>query len=95
MGAAGAKAGEALGSASGAECQYRLRFWRENFDADSGATGRTIGIDGEPHTIVGVLTSDSRVHLDADVLVSFGWLVRQPRKTHGEKGSAKTTDDTR
>ena len=33
-------------------------FWRERYGGDPGAVGRTIRLDGRPHTVVGVLARD-------------------------------------
>jgi len=54
------------------------RFSREHFANDSSAVGRTIDIDGEPCTIVGVPSPNSRIFMDADLVVSFGWQTRLP-----------------
>lgn len=39
------------------------RFWRDAFGGDPGITGRTVRVDGCPHTVVGILTADARVPL--------------------------------
>jgi putative ABC transport system permease protein len=36
------------------------RFWRVHFDRDARAVGRSIRLDGEPYTIVGVMPGDLR-----------------------------------
>jgi len=54
------------------------RFSREHFANDASAVGRIVEVDGEPCTIVGVLDSGSQLFLDADIVVSFGWLARLP-----------------
>jgi predicted permease len=54
------------------------KFSRQNFASDAGAVGRMIDVDGEPCLIVGVLSADSRLFMDAEIVVSFGWLARLP-----------------
>jgi putative ABC transport system permease protein len=36
------------------------RFWRSHLNADASAVGRTVMLDGEPHTIVGVVPAGMR-----------------------------------
>jgi len=76
-------AGRALGSLSdtpGAPLEAVLsqRFSRAHFADDASAVGRMIDLDGEPCLIVGVLGQHSRLFIDADIVVSFGWLARLP-----------------
>jgi putative ABC transport system permease protein len=42
-------------------------FWRNALGADPNAVGRTIGIDGQPHTIIGVLPRGFRYFRNDDV----------------------------
>lgn len=48
-------------------------FWQDRFDADSGVLGRTLGLDGTEHTIVGVLDPDFEFasFREAEVIVPF------------------------
>jgi hypothetical protein len=39
------------------------RFWRDAFGGDPGIVGRTVKVDGRPHTVIGILTADVRVPL--------------------------------
>jgi len=55
-----------------------LRLARAHFTDIASAVGRTVEVDGEPCTIVGVLDAGSTLFLDADIVVSFGWLARLP-----------------
>ena len=54
------------------------KFAREHFTDRAGAVGKLVEVDGEPCTIVGVLEAGSRLFLDGDIVVSFGWLGRLP-----------------
>lgn len=38
------------------------RFWRDHFAADSNVVGRTVRLDGEPYTVVGVLPRSFRLN---------------------------------
>jgi putative ABC transport system permease protein len=40
--------------------------WHEHFRADPSVVGRHIGLDGVPHTIVGVLPPDFRAHMNRE-----------------------------
>ncbi len=52
-------------------------FWQRRFGGDPGAIGQTVTINGEPHTIVGVLPASFQFALrNADV-----WLPYQPSQT--------------
>ena len=53
-------------------------FSQEHFANDTSAVGRMIDVDGESCLIVGVLSRNSRLFMDADIVVSFGWLARLP-----------------
>jgi predicted permease len=53
-------------------------FSREHFADDASAVGQVIDVDGEPCLIVGVLSRNSRLFVDADIVVSFGWPARLP-----------------
>ncbi|MGD8866588.1 MAG: ABC transporter permease [Gemmatimonadales bacterium] len=50
-------------------------FWRRRFGADPGIVGTTLTLDGETHTVVGVLPPGDPWLSSADVFVPF---VRQP-----------------
>jgi len=60
------------------EAVLSQRFSREHFADDTSAVGRLIDLDGESCLIVGVLSRNSRLFMDADIVVSFGWLARLP-----------------
>ena len=77
-------AGRGLTSSSDApgaplEAVLSQKFSREHFANDASAVGRMIDLDGEPCLIVGVLSGNSRLFMDADIVVSFGWLARLPQ----------------
>ncbi|HET7585192.1 MAG TPA: ABC transporter permease [Gemmatimonadaceae bacterium] len=66
------------------------RFWRERYDADPAIVGRTITLDEQPATIVGVLPADAdlgirQIHDRADYAPTFSgehvavWLAMRPR----------------
>ncbi|MGH7504022.1 MAG: ABC transporter permease, partial [Longimicrobiales bacterium] len=73
-------------------------FWRDRYDADAGILGRTLTLDGEPRTVIGVLPRAAdlgiaQVHAQADYASPFGghaqlWLPlnagaeQLPRQTH-------------
>lgn len=48
-------------------------FWRSRFSADPSIVGRTVGIDGEPTTIVGVTLPDFHVPHGSNVLRADLW----------------------
>ncbi|MEM1178048.1 MAG: ABC transporter permease [Acidobacteriota bacterium] len=47
------------------------RFWRQSFGADPGVVGREIELDGEGHTVIGVLPADFRFEAGGDVYVPY------------------------
>jgi putative ABC transport system permease protein len=49
------------------------RFWRDRLDAAPSIAGRTIQVDGEPHTIVGVLPPDFHVRIGGRVIQGEVW----------------------
>jgi predicted permease len=49
-------------------------FWRRQFGADSGIVGRTLTIDGQPTTIVGITPVDFRVPLGTNLFRSDLWM---------------------
>src|SRR5439155_11843992 len=53
------------GTAKVAVLSYRL--WRQNFGADPGAVGRSIFLDDEKYTVVGILPRDFFFDPNADV----------------------------
>jgi putative ABC transport system permease protein len=69
-----------LSDAPGAPLEAVLsqKFSREHFANDASAVGRMIDVDGESCLIVGVLSRNSRLFMDADIVVSIGWLARLP-----------------
>ena len=58
---ASALIGRLYGSGSAGEVVLSERLWRRLFGADPRAVGRTLTVNGEPRTIVGVLPSGSSV----------------------------------
>ncbi len=76
-------AGRALTSLSDSpgaplEAVLSQKFSREHFANDASAVGRIIDVDGESCQIVGVLSPNSRLFMDADIVVSFAGLARVP-----------------
>ena len=57
------------------------RLWRRRFGADPRVVGRTITLDGAPHTVVGVLPASFRL-LDADVWTPLAPGASQDRTDH-------------
>ncbi|HVR97623.1 MAG TPA: ABC transporter permease [Thermoanaerobaculia bacterium] len=53
-------------------------FWRRRFGLDPGAVNKTISIDGNPTTIVGVMPPDFRYPRDIDVWVPIGGMAAVP-----------------
>lgn len=60
------------------EAVLSQKLSREHFPSDASAIGRVIDVDGESCRIVGVLGADSRLFMNADLVVSFGGLARLP-----------------
>ncbi len=58
---ASAKIGRLYGPGSSGEVVLSERLWRRVFGADPHALGRTVSVDGQPRTIVGILPSGSAV----------------------------------
>jgi predicted permease len=56
-------------------------YWRSRFNADSAALGRTLPLEGMPHTIVGVLSPEMRFE-KADVWRPLGADARSDRGDH-------------
>jgi len=67
---ASAMIGRLYGPGSSGEVVLSERLWRRVFGADPGAVGRTLSIDGQPRTIVGVLPSGSSVPTRHELWVS-------------------------
>jgi putative ABC transport system permease protein len=65
---------------SGAPLQAVLSrsFARAHFTDVASAVGRMVEVDGEPCTVAGVLDTGNRLFMDADIVVSFGWVARLP-----------------
>jgi putative ABC transport system permease protein len=51
------------------------RMWRERFGGDPNAVGRTVRVDGRPHTVVGVLRPGPADHNQAQVWKPFAFTV--------------------
>jgi predicted permease len=49
-------------------------LWRRRFGADSAVVGRTLSIDGQPTTIVGITPRDFRVPIGANLLRADLWM---------------------
>src|SRR5713101_3755506 len=67
---ASAMVGRLYGRGSSGEVVLSERLWRRIFGADPRAVGRTLSVDGEPRTIVGVLSSGSSVPTRHEMWVS-------------------------
>src|SRR6266487_1111318 len=52
------------------------RFWRTHLDADAGAVGRTVRLDGLPFTVVGVAPASFQILFPSDI-----WTPFPPRRT--------------
>jgi hypothetical protein len=52
------------------------RFWRTHLDADAGAVGRTVRLDGLPFTVVGVVPASFQILFPSDI-----WTPFPPRRT--------------
>jgi predicted permease len=50
-------------------------LWRQRFDADPRVVGRSIALDGTPHTVVGVLPRDFRLPSGADLTAKIDGFV--------------------
>ena len=53
-------------------------FWRSQLGADPGVIGRTVLLDGQPFTIVGVLPRGFKLYMSADVGISTNIDVWKP-----------------
>jgi putative ABC transport system permease protein len=51
------------------------RLWRNRFGAEPGLIGRTIPLDGEPHTVVGIVPATFQILFPSDM-----WLVFKPER---------------
>ena len=51
-------------------------FWRSSLGADPDALGRTIELDGQPYTVIGVLSGDAGFPVGAEL-----WMPMEPRAT--------------
>ncbi|MCI0567424.1 MAG: ABC transporter permease [Acidobacteria bacterium] len=58
-------------------------FWRRKFGADPSAVGRSLNLDGQPYTIVGVLPSGVRFGSNADVWLPLGQFVDEGMMNRG------------
>jgi len=52
------------------------RFWRSHLAGDSGAVGRTLRLDGQPFTVVGIVPASFQILFPADI-----WTVFRPQRT--------------
>ena len=58
--------------------------WRKRFGGDPGVLGRTMTIDGKPHTIVGVLPPGFRWDVENEIWLPFGF---SPDEIANERGN--------
>ena len=70
------------------------RLWRERFSADAGVAGRTVTLDGEPHTVVGVMPSEYDFPYDPDVWVPLAPDPDEMRGDHRLFGIGRLRDGT-
>jgi putative ABC transport system permease protein len=68
------------------------RLWRERFDADPGALGRTLTLDGAPHAIVGVMPPGFAFPEYAEVWAPLGLRADGAREDHGLEVIARLAD---
>jgi putative ABC transport system permease protein len=77
------------------------RFWRTHLDADAGAVGRTVRLDGLPFTVVGVVPASFQILFPSDI-----WTPFPPRRTPEQRrqhylqviarlGPGRTIDEAR
>jgi putative ABC transport system permease protein len=52
------------------------RFWRTHLDGDAGAVGRTIRLDGQPFTVIGIVPASFQILFPSDL-----WTPFPPRRT--------------
>lgn len=57
------------GRSGEAEALLGYAAWRDRFGGDPGVVGRTVHVDGSPHTVVGVMPADFRFPTDQDVWI--------------------------
>jgi putative ABC transport system permease protein len=57
-------------------------LWARRFGADPGVLGRSIGLDGKPYTVVGVLPPDFRFRDQYDVCIPFATCLQQQKGFH-------------
>jgi putative ABC transport system permease protein len=70
-----AEADDTAGAAGVAIASYE--FWRRQLGADANALGRSLTLDGQSHTLVGVLPAGFRYLRDYDVFVAMGPIAGQ------------------
>ena len=63
-------------------------FWRRAFNSDRNAVGRTIGIDGRPYTVIGVMPSVFSFGVSAPTTI--GWEPFDERAARAKSGSGAT-----
>lgn len=69
------------------------RLWRTRYDADPGLVGRQLSLNGEMHTVVGVMPAGFRFPDDVDVWQRLRWPLEQhSRHAHFMEGVARLAD---
>ena len=61
------------------------RLWRTHFDRRPDVVGRTLELDGVPHTVIGVLPPDFWFQGEPDVVVPFAWTPHDLTETRGNR----------
>ncbi len=69
------------------------RLWRTRYNADPAIVGRQLSLNGEPHTVVGVMPAGFRFPDDVDIWQRLTWDLRQhSRQAHFMEGVARLAD---
>lgn len=70
------------------------RLWRTRYNADQSLIGKQLSLNGEPHTVVGVMPQGFRFPDDIDVWQRLTWdLSQHSRQAHFMEGIARLADD--
>ncbi len=70
------------------------RLWRARYNADRSLIGKQLSLNGEPHTVVGVMPTGFRFPDDIDIWQRLRWDLRQhSRQAHFMEAVARIADD--